>query len=205
MHASLASRPQFTVVGSVADVDHALQIVVTANPQIVILDMATRDSIAGARRLHDTMPAVHIVGFGVREDEHEILTCAQAGLSGYVPCDASVDELVARIDSVARGELLCTPRMASMLFRRLAHHAAEPPPVAAVDLTVREREVLTLIDRGLSNKEIAVRLRIELSTVKNHVHKLLEKLNVTSRLQAARLGMHPAPRGFTRGVLPGQD
>jgi DNA-binding NarL/FixJ family response regulator len=205
MHASLASRPQFTVVGAVADMDHAVEIVASASPQIVILDMATRGSIAGARRLRDAAPAVHIVGFGVQEDEREILACAEAGLSGYVPSDASLDDLVARVDSVARGELLCTPRTAALLFRSLGRHAAAPEVQAPADLTAREREVLTLINRGLSNKEIAVRLRIEVSTVKNHVHNLLEKLQVTSRAQAARLAGPAARRAFTRGVPSSRD
>jgi two-component system nitrate/nitrite response regulator NarL len=206
MHASLAGRPQFTVVGAVSDVDRALDLLATVTPQVVILDMATRGSVAGARRLRAAAPSTHVIGFGVQEDEREILACAEAGLSGYVPCDASVDDLVARIYSVARGELLCTPRMAAMLFRRLGTHDEAPTPAApAADLTTREREVLALIDRGLSNKEIAVRLRIELSTVKNHVHNLLEKLNVSTRSQAARLGVPPAPRTFTRGALPRPD
>src|SRR5262249_10913963 len=141
-------------------------------------------------------PQVRVIGFGVEEIEGEILACAEAGLAGYVPCDASLDDLVVRVESVLRGELLCTPRMAATLFHRLETQAGngrgEPQAVA---LTAREREVLRLIDGGLSNKEIAVRLRIEVSTVKNHVHKVLEKLNVTSRAQAAaRLGTHVSSR-----------
>jgi DNA-binding NarL/FixJ family response regulator len=146
--------------------------------------------MAAIRALRERRPGTPIVGFGVEEVEGEVLACAEAGLAGYVPCDASLDDLVMRIQSVFRGELMCPPRIAASLFRRLESASANAAPAAtALALTSREREVLTLIGGGLSNKEIAGRLNIEVSTVKNHVHNLLEKLQVTSRAQAAaRLG-----------------
>jgi DNA-binding NarL/FixJ family response regulator len=208
MHVSLSNRSEFSVVAAVAGLDEALTVTRQTHPHIVIIDMATPGSLEGARRIHEVAPDVHIIGFGVEEVESEILACAEAGFAGYVPCHASLDDLVASIDSVARGELLCTPKMAGMLFRRLKrrndHH---PPPERLLDLTTREREVLRLIDLGLSNKEIAVRLRIEISTVKNHVHNVLEKLHVTSRLQAARLASHGSTRsrGLAAGDLSPRD
>jgi DNA-binding NarL/FixJ family response regulator len=110
---------------------------------------------------------------------------------GYVPRDASADELVRTVRSVARGELPCSPRIAAMLFRELATMDAAVPAPALASLTYREREVVALVDRGLSNKEIAAELGIELPTVKNHVHRVLEKLDVRGRSAAAarmRLG-----------------
>jgi DNA-binding NarL/FixJ family response regulator len=162
--------------------------------------MATRDSLSAVRALRDRMPAILLVGFGVDEVEREILACAEAGLAGYVPCDASLDELVLRIESVCRGELLCTPKIAASLFRRLeATTIASPASAQVLTLTSRERDVLILIDGGLSNKEIASRLNIEVSTVKNHVHHLLEKLKVTSRAQAAaQLDMPLLTREYRR-------
>jgi DNA-binding NarL/FixJ family response regulator len=200
MRASLSNRPPFVVVGAVATVAEALSLTAAAAPHVVIVDMATRGRLDVVRSIRDAAPGVHIVGFGVEEIESEILACAEAGLAGYVPCDASLDDLVARIDSVCRGELLCTPRMAATLFRRLEIREAERPPAGPLDLTIREREVLALIDRGLSNKEIAVQLHIEVSTVKNHVHNLLEKLQVPSRMHAAaRLTTPAQPRGRSLG------
>ena len=97
-----------------------------------------------------------------------------------------MDDLTSTIISVTRGELLCSPRVAATLLRRVGALAnGARAPHALRGLTFREREVLDLIDGGLSNKEIAVRLHIEVATVKNHVHNLLEKLHVTSRAQAA--------------------
>jgi len=97
-----------------------------------------------------------------------------------------MDDLVNTIHSVARGELLCSPRIAATLFRALHAQGSRPDgDRLALTLTAREREIAPLIDRGLSNKEIAAQLRIEVATVKNHVHNLLEKLQVASRGEAA--------------------
>jgi len=196
MRASIADRPPFAVVGAAANFDEAIRLTLDTRPDVVIVDMATKQSLAIARLIRHHAPQVRVIGFGVEEIEGEILACAEAGLAGYVPCDASLNDLVVRVESVLRGELLCTPRMAATLFHRLETQAegGQRPPLGVV-LTAREREVLRLIDGGLSNKEIAVRLHIEMSTVKNHVHKMLEKLNVTSRAQAAaRLGTHVSAR-----------
>jgi len=196
IHASIADRPPFVVVGAAANFDEALRLTLDTRPDVAIVDMATKQSLAIVRLIRDRAPQVRVIGFGVEEIEGEILACAEAGLAGYVPCDASLDDLVVRVESVLRGELLCPPRLAATLFRRLETRAesGQPSPQSVV-LTAREREVLRLIDGGLSNKEIAVRLHIEVSTVKNHVHKVLEKLNVTSRARAAaRLGTHVSAR-----------
>jgi two-component system nitrate/nitrite response regulator NarL len=195
LHASLASRPQFCVLAAVSGPEQALNLMATTRPDIVIVDIATRQSLDAVRTIRQHAPNIRIIGFGVEEIDGEILACAEAGLAGYVPCDASLDDLVKRIETVHHGELLCSPRIAATLFRQLEQRHSEPSPAGVLALTAREREVLRLIDRGLSNKEIAVELRIEVSTVKNHVHHLLEKLNVTTRMQAAaRLGSHPSHR-----------
>jgi len=196
MHASLSLRPNFLVVGAASNVDEAIALSTNTNPDIAIVDMATRQSLSVVRSLRRHRPVMRVVGFGVEEQEGEILACAEAGLAGYVPNDASLDDLVMRVESVHRGELLCTPRIAASLFRSLESnaHAATPRP-EGLALSAREREVLRMIDRGLSNKEIAVLLHIEVSTVKNHVHNLLDKLHVTSRSEAAaRLGTHLSVR-----------
>ncbi|HEX7241600.1 MAG TPA: response regulator transcription factor, partial [Longimicrobiaceae bacterium] len=119
------------------------------------------------------------------ETEDVVLACAEAGVSGYVSRGASLDDLVGALRSVARGELVCSPHIAGSLFRRVAALSERREASPAAVLTPREREILGLIDQGLSNKEISRRLRIELSTVKNHVHNLLEKLQVSRRGAAA--------------------
>ena len=110
----------------------------------------------------------------------------EAGAAGYLTRDASLRDLFAALSSAVRDEVLCSPRIVASLARRLARlaeqHATRPTPAS---LTAREAEVVGLLDAGLSNKEIATRLCIELPTVKNHVHHILEKLHVNRRGEAA--------------------
>jgi DNA-binding NarL/FixJ family response regulator len=192
METNLSGRPQFAVVGSVADGEAALGLLTASRPDVVVLDMATRRSFEIVRAIRIQSPAIRIVAFGVEELESEIVACAKAGIAGYVPCEASLDELVAIIEGVVRGEVICTPRIAAGIFRQLESLTSgghtNPSAPLAVTLTGRERQILELIGRSLSNKEIAAQLGIEVSTVKNHVHNLLEKLRVDTRREAvARL------------------
>jgi DNA-binding NarL/FixJ family response regulator len=148
------------------------------------------------RTLQVAVPEVKAVAFGVKGDEREIVAFAEAGVAGYVPSDASMDVLTTTITGVMKGDLVCPPPVAAMLLRHVGSRSGgvrSAPP--GVTLTSREVEVLALIDTGLSNKEIAIRLHIEVATVKNHVHHLLEKLHVASRTEAAaQLGHRRAGR-----------
>src|SRR5262245_28521015 len=148
--------------------------------------MGMPQSVAAVREMAARAPLVKIVALAVREDEQDLVTCAAAGVAGYVTRGASVDDLIQALDGVARGELLCSPQTAATLWRRLAAFArGDGAGEHANLLTPREREIGTLLEAGLSNKEIAVRLGIEVATVKNHVHNVLEKLQVHRRAQAA--------------------
>jgi DNA-binding NarL/FixJ family response regulator len=113
-----------------------------------------------------------------------------------VTADASLDDVARAIDGALSGKLECPPHVAGELFRRIGRPAAPQGSVAHPFLTVRERQVLEYVRAGLSNKEIGQRMALAESTVKNHVHHLLEKLDVPTRAQAAALGGRQlAPRG----------
>lgn len=119
------------------------------------------------------------------DSERDIVATAEAGIGGYVPPDASIEDLVEAVKHAARGEMICSPRVAAALARRIATLASNRPVgSAAPSLTAREMEVLELLEIGLSNKQIANRLSIRLATVKNHVHSILAKLNVRRRGEA---------------------
>ncbi|MEV6522610.1 response regulator transcription factor [Longispora sp. NPDC051575] len=136
---------------------------------------------------------VPAVALGVTESEPEILALVEAGVRGYLPKDGSFEDLASVLDHVTRDELLCPPRIAAALGRRLAALAARlPPALPSAPLTPRELEVLTLLTRGLSNKEVARVLSIEIRTAKNHVHNILDKLGVSSRGEAAALARQVA-------------
>jgi two-component system nitrate/nitrite response regulator NarL len=186
---ALARRGEARVLGTAATRAEAAALVRDARPDVVLLDMATpqaADIVRDARAAHAD---VKIVAVAVAESEELVLACAELGLAGYVARTASLDDLIETVRAVARGELVCPPHIAGSLFRRVAALAGRTAPAAAPApadvLTPREREVLSLIDRGCTNKEISRRLSIELSTVKNHVHNVLEKLQVRRRSAAA--------------------
>lgn len=183
--ASLAQRHRLAIAGTANNIDD-LSRVDECHPDVIVLDMSARGSLDAIRRVSASSSRARMIAFAVEETERDVLLCAEAGAAGFVPCDGTIDDLVNTIHSVARGELLCTPRIAAMLFRAL--HTQGPRHDGdrlALTLTAREREIAPLIDRGLSNKEIAAQLGIEVATVKNHVHNLLEKLQVASRGEAA--------------------
>jgi len=154
------------------------------SPDVVLVDMATRESLSLITDLRAAANASKILAFAVEENASDVIECAEAGAAGYVAADASIEELIAAIERIARSELVCSPRIAAQLFGRMSERG-EPSSGESKILTTRERQVLDCIRQGQSNKEIAQALNIAEPTVKNHVHHLLEKLEVTTRAQAA--------------------
>jgi DNA-binding NarL/FixJ family response regulator len=123
---------------------------------------------------------MRILAVGISETASEVLACAAAGIDGYVPADAAVGDMVTAIESVVRGELTCSPRMAASLYHcAVAARAPESTP-----LTSRELQVAELMGRGCPTKEIAWRLGVQPCTAKNHVRNILSKLKVHGRGQA---------------------
>jgi two-component system, NarL family, nitrate/nitrite response regulator NarL len=174
------------VVGTAAGIETGLAMVFRTAPDAVLLDvrMATESPVVST--LVDAAPGTRVIAFGVADEEETVIACAEAGVAGYVPCEAGVDELVSVITGAIRDEVVCGPRVAATLLRRVGTMARERRgDEPEVRLTARETQIVALIDDGLSNKEIAARLHISLATVKNHIHNLLEKLNVSRRGEAA--------------------
>jgi len=184
-----ADERRLAVVGSAADAPAAARLAAEHRPDVALVDMAMPQSGAAVRGISAIAPAVKVVALGIRESEQDLIACAEVGVAGYVPRAASVQDLVTVLEGVGRGELFCSPHTAATLWRRVAALAATAGGTTREStLTRREREIGSLLEAGLSNKDIAVRLGIEVATVKNHVHNLLEKLEVHRRAQAvARL------------------
>ncbi|HSP72004.1 MAG TPA: response regulator transcription factor [Gaiellaceae bacterium] len=172
-----------TVTGSAGDGDSAVHAAGAAAPDVVLLDTTMPGYEAIAAALSGEVPGVRVLALTVAETEQAVVACAAAGAVGYVTRESSLDALVAAIDGAMRGEAILSPLMAGVLLRRAGGTAAadsrEPP------LTRRQREIGVLLGEGLSNKEIAARLCIEVTTVKNHVHQILEKLQVERRSDVA--------------------
>lgn len=154
-------------------------------PDIVLLEAGSACRPAFVREIERVAPHAKIVAYGVVDESRQALSCAEAGAAAFVSGEATGEQLVNTILAVARGEFNCSPRFAAALVQRL-RTLAQGSALGAEDfrLTVRERGILSLLDEGLSNKEIAARLGIEVSTVKNHVHHILEKTHATRRSQA---------------------
>jgi two-component system, NarL family, nitrate/nitrite response regulator NarL len=183
----LAQRSAFAIAGAAADRGQTTALLSASRPDVLLLDLTTPESDAIVRDVDRLQHGLPIVALGVGDGEQEVLSCIEAGVAGFVSRDGSFDDLASALEGAARGELRCTPQFAGSLLRRVAALAAARDSAASPErLTIRECEIVRLLEQNLSNKEIAVRLGIEVATVKNHVHNLLEKLQVRRRTDVAR-------------------
>jgi DNA-binding NarL/FixJ family response regulator len=157
-------------------------------PDVVLLDVGLRDedSLRVAAELTKYAPGAKVVVMDLIPMNEDIVQFVNAGVSGFVLKDATFDEFVATIRTVAAGGKVLPPRMTESLFSQIAMSAdAHEQVLEEVRMTRREREVIDLIGEGLSNKEIAQRLNIAAHTVKSHVRNVMEKLALHTRLQIA--------------------
>ncbi len=126
------------------------------------------------------------IALAVNETESEVISCAEAGFAGYVSRDASIKDLINAVCATAHGELVCPPKIAGSLLRKVTALSGNQYDCANEKrITHREMQIAKLINKGFSNKEIAKELCIEVSTVKNHVHNILEKLQIRRRSEVA--------------------
>lgn len=157
-------------------------------PDAVLLDATSEGALAMARQLKRMDHNIVLVGFGISETAAAAVACVEAGLAGFIDEEGSIDALVNTTLSALRGEFHCSPRVTAHLCERLAALANANTAglmAAAHSLTPRERQIASLVSKGLSNKEIALGLRIGPATVKNHVHNILDKLGVRRRAAIA--------------------
>lgn len=197
--AMLDRLPDLRVVGaSVADP----AFIEGAKPDVLLLDvgLGDEDSLRVAAALTKQAPGTKIIVMDLIPMNEDIVQFVNAGVSGFVLKDATFDEFVATIRSVAAGGKVLPPRMAESLFSQIASAAASAAATHGrehvledVRMTKREREVVELIGEGLSNKEIAQRLNIGAHTVKSHVRNVMEKLALHTRLQIAAYSRRDGP------------
>jgi two-component system, NarL family, nitrate/nitrite response regulator NarL len=196
---NVLSSNEIVVLGTSAT-DESLQLVAQFKPDVILLDTAMIDGVWVAEQLAAAVPGTRIIALDVPPAEEELNVLFEAGVLGYVTREQSLDEVAAAIRSVVREEMVCPSSVRSLVVKRLQALAAEFGPRVHTPLTSREREILELIAQGLSNKEIAGELRIERSTVKNHVHNILDKLQVQSRMAAvAEMRLGPRLRSSLHG------
>lgn len=174
-----------------ADVDEALQKVASLQVDVVLINAGTgmQNAIKATWKIKQELPEIKIIILGLAQNEKAILDFIEAGANGYVLKDAPFSELLGVITAVNNEEMPCSPAVAASVFLRLNELSRENRRrqiPRQTKLTQREKEILRLVAADLGNKEIAQQLNLSLSTVKNHVHNILKKLQVHHRLGAGR-------------------
>ncbi|MGW5173700.1 response regulator [Streptomyces sp. NPDC004082] len=188
VHDLLDDEPDITVVGEAATVEQALVRVPALRPDVAVLDvrLPDGDGVTVCRELRSTMPDLACLMLTSFDDEEALLDSIMAGASGYVLKQIQGSDLVSAVRTVARGQSLLDPSATARLMARLrGGEQQEKEPDALPGLTDREREILALIGEGLTNRQIGQRLYLAEKTVKNHISRLLAKLGVERRIQAA--------------------
>jgi two-component system, NarL family, response regulator LiaR len=181
----LNASPNITVIGQAQNGLEAIQLVQQDPPDVILMDliMPEMDGVQATRRIKAMYPDIEIIALTSYVDEAHVVDALSAGVAGYVMKDVKPAELVRAICAAAQGEMYLSPAAARLLAKRVSP-ANSPEPLPEV-LTERELDVLRLIARGLSNQDIANDLSISAKTVKTHISAILQKLNLTSRTQAA--------------------
>ena len=189
LRASLHDRDGVSVVDAVSLDAQGIARIAAAEPDVILVDLGQTDAVTAARLMRGACPDTKLVAFALDEIDTGVFACAAAGFSSYVPRESSAEELLRALVDAMDGRMRCAPHIAAAMFRRLADFLREARPQASLPpLTVRESEILALAEEGRSNKEIARDLTISCATVKNHMHNILQKLQVSRRGQAvARL------------------
>jgi DNA-binding NarL/FixJ family response regulator len=171
----------FDVVGQV-QLEGAPAMIATLRPDVLLLDAGVVDGRELSHLLKAASPELRIVVFALSEGEPDIMEWAAVGVSGYVGRNGSIDDLAAAIQGATRGEAFCSPRIAGLLLARVGRLSADAMfNQVTGSLTRREQEIMALVEQGLANKEIARQLGIGYATVKNHVHRILEKMHSHNR------------------------
>jgi DNA-binding NarL/FixJ family response regulator len=189
---ALEDEPDIQVVGQATSVDEALAFIINNDIDVALVSTRLPDqgALQFTRSLSKSNSPVKVLVLGLNEVKEQILPFIEAGAVGYLLKDDSVEHMIECIRNAQENRAIVSPKMAAVLMSRvveLARLLAEIKPTVyeTNGLTPRELEVLSLIEKGLSNQEIADRLFIEVGTVKNHVHSILEKLEVGNRNDAA--------------------
>ncbi|MCX4903789.1 response regulator transcription factor [Streptomyces sp. NBC_00878] len=187
----LDAEPDISVVGDAENVEHALARGPALRPDVAVLDvrLPDGDGITVCRELRSQMPELAVLMLTSFDDEDALLDAIMAGASGYVLKQIKGSDLISAVRTVASGQSMLDPATTARLMRSLRADPADTPAMAPelAGLSPRERDILALIGDGLTNREIGKRLYLSEKTVKNHISRLLAKLGVQRRVQAAVL------------------
>jgi DNA-binding NarL/FixJ family response regulator len=187
----LHNKSDISVVGSCCLSPTAMEQIIAAAPAVLVMDSFTTNlaQLEFVRSAQQSMPGIRLVMIGMDPDGQHFLQAIQEGAMGYVLKDASALEVVAAVRAVADGDAVCPPQLCAFLFRFVARQNQVPNfhVRTQLGLTNREQQLVGLISRGLTNKEIAVQLHLAEQTVRNHVHRMLRKVGASHRLAVVEM------------------
>lgn len=193
----LDAEPDIEVVGDAGTADHALARGPALRPDVAVLDvrLPDGDGVSVCRDLRSRLPGLACLMLTSFDDDDALLDAIMAGAAGYVLKEIKGSDLVSAVRTVAAGRSLLDPATTSRLMSTLRGEGSdeEPEADALSSLSPREREILGLVGEGLTNRQIGKRLYLSEKTVKNHISRLLAKLGVERRIQAAVLATQAAP------------
>ena len=186
----IRKQPDFRILAASGDIEGALRKVREAKPRVVLLDFSleSHDSLRVTTTVRQEVPEARVIVMGLLPIQEDVAAFVRAGASGFIMKDASFDDFLRTIRAVADGADVLPPELTGSLFGQIARQIVSrgrTPVLEGVRLTERERQVIDLLGEGLSNKEIAARLHVAIHTVKSHVHNVLEKLALHTRLEVA--------------------
>jgi len=200
--AMLNDQADIRVVGALGNSDRTIPVIRGAKPSVVLLDLGLRaqNSLELVKSIRKTFAGMKIIVMDLVPLQSDVVAYVQAGVSGFILKDATVDDFLNTIRAVSGGETILPPQLTGSLFSQIVDHAVRGSSrsvlLESVRMTKRERQVVSLIADGMTNKEIAHELHLSPSTVKSHIHNILEKLALRSRVQIAKYahasGEYPA-------------
>ncbi len=183
---TLEEAEDFSVVGTGENYNDAVELAHQLVPDIILLDISMLGGgIEAARTIHEAFPSIKIIMLTASEDEQDVLSSFQAGACAYILKGVGGKELVDIVAKVSKGETFITPSLASCLLSGIKHKTPSPEDTLLDKLNARENTILTALERGLTNKQIAEELFLSEKTIKHYMTNILQKLQVKNRVQAA--------------------
>ncbi len=186
----LGRRSDLELVGSFGFSPTAVDEISRVNADVLVMDWPGNGQFEVLRKLHSAKPTLKLVLIGMNPDEQLFVQVVREGVLGYVLADAPTSEVVNAVRSVANGEAAAPPQLCAALFRHVARQKASVPSFHVklnLGFSSREQQLVLLIARGMTNKQIALELQLAEQTVRNHVHRMLRKAGANDRLEVVEL------------------
>lgn len=199
----LRKKSDILLVGESANCSNVSGLIAQSEAEMILMDSLTSlaQNLEFVSRIRRLYPNLQILMIAAEADEHVFVRAVRAGVAGYLLRDASALKVIAAIRAISRGEAVCPPQFSLALFKAVARGTTFTPTLrgSGLRLTRRQQELLPMIARGLTNKEIAFHLNLSEQTVKNHIHRMLRKVGANDRLQVLEIARSEDSRQLVEG------